>query len=143
MFSKSCEYGIRATLFIAQKSVDEQKVGIDLICDNIEAPRHFTAKVMQILTGADIVSSKKGVNGGFYMTQEQKNASIISIVNAIDGNEIFTRCAIGLKSCSENKPCPIHCGFKAFREELKTMLTNATIIEMVEKLEDGSSFLKL
>lgn len=143
MFSKTCEYAIRATLFTAQKSAEQNKIGIDVICENIEAPKHFTAKILQKLVNNSVVSSKKGVKGGFYLSGEQLQSELINVVYAIDGSDVFTRCAIGLKSCTENKPCPIHCGFKDIREDLKNMLSNTTIESAAQKVNDGEAFLKL
>ena len=143
MFSKTCEYAIRATLFIALKSVDESKVSIDAICENIEAPKPFTAKILQTLVNSNVVSSKKGVKGGFYITEEQLKASLITIVYSVDGKDIFTKCAIGLKHCAESHPCPIHSKFKVVREKLTTILTKATIGNMAKKVDKGVSFLKV
>jgi DNA-binding IscR family transcriptional regulator len=63
MFSKSSEYAIRAAIYISAESSDDKKVSISEICEHILAPQHFTAKIMQILTRHNIVSSRKGVNG--------------------------------------------------------------------------------
>jgi len=72
MFSKACEYGLRATIYIAQKSSEENKIGIEEISRAIDSPLHFTGKILQSLTRARVVSSIKGPNGGFYITPKQK-----------------------------------------------------------------------
>ena len=36
MFSKACEYGIRATLFVAQQSKQERRVSIKEIAEEID-----------------------------------------------------------------------------------------------------------
>lgn len=50
MFSKTCEYAIRAMIFVAQKSTDETRVGIKEIASGTQAPEHFIAKIMQELS---------------------------------------------------------------------------------------------
>ena len=47
MFSKSCEYAIKAMIFVAQKSKDEVRVGVKEIANGIDAPEHFIAKILQ------------------------------------------------------------------------------------------------
>ena len=143
MFSKACEYAIRATVFIASEYKNEDKVGIEDICNNIEAPRPFTAKILQILARENILSSKKGVHGGFYMDEQQGNIKLIDVVYAIDGESLFTSCALGLNKCSEKAPCPLHNKFKPIREGLKKVLESTTIKEMAKKIEKGSSVLKI
>ncbi len=142
MFSKSCEYGIRAIIYIAAESNTGKKVSIQEICAAIEAPNHFTAKILQILSRNRLVSSQKGVHGGFYLTNTQRTSKLIDVVTAIDGKTLFTGCGLGLKQCSETEPCPIHNKFKAIRSGLKKMLEETTIEELGKKLEKGVSVLK-
>ena len=71
MFSKTTEYALRATIYIAQKSSEENKLGIDVIAKAIDSPKSFTAKILQSLTkGNKVISSARGPNGGFYITDK-------------------------------------------------------------------------
>jgi Rrf2 family iron-sulfur cluster assembly transcriptional regulator len=142
MFSKSCEYAIRAAIYIAAESSKEKKAGIADICEHIEAPRHFTAKILQILTRNKIVSSQKGVNGGFYLTREQNMRPLSDIVSATDGNILFTGCGLGLKECSEKEPCPLHEKFGVIRGNIRLMMEGSTIESMAKKLKKGNGFLR-
>ena len=141
MFSKACEYGIRAIVYIASETDDSRKVGIIEVCQHIGAPLHFTAKIMQTFTRKQIVNSQKGVNGGFYLDSSQRKKSLKEIVEAIDGGKIFTGCGLGLKECSEVKPCPIHDQFKEVRNRLNLMMQNTSIQKLAEKLKSGQSVL--
>ena len=47
MFSKACEYAIRAVLYIAEQSLIPQKIGIQSIAVAIEPIEAFTAKTLQ------------------------------------------------------------------------------------------------
>ena len=64
------------------------------------------------------------------------------IVSAIDGDDIYNGCGLGLKNCNELKPCPVHDKFKAIRDDLKKMLETTTLKELTEGLESGLTFLK-
>ncbi|MEX6690987.1 Rrf2 family transcriptional regulator [Danxiaibacter flavus] len=143
LFSKTCEYGIRAAVYIASQHDKDYKIGITEICEKIEAPRHFTAKILQILTREGLVSSQKGVNGGFFMDEEQMNRPLIALVEAVEGTEALSRCGLGLRACSEKEPCPLHNKYKAIRTNIASMLTGITIGDMAKKLQKGSSFLKI
>ena len=142
MFSKSCEYAIRAAIYISAESSMEKMAGIDQICEHIDAPKHFTAKILQILTRNNVVSSKKGVNGGYYLNKTQKDRPLIEIVRATDGDVLFSGCGLGLKECSENEPCPLHDKFKAIRNSMKKMMEESTIESMAVKLKKGGVFLR-
>jgi Rrf2 family iron-sulfur cluster assembly transcriptional regulator len=143
MFSKTCEYGIRAVIYISAKGSQESKIGISDIGKNIEAPIQFTAKILQTLVHNEIVSSQKGVNGGFYLNKQQKQIQLIDVVRVIDGDKLFYGCGLGLKSCSEKEPCPLHDKFKVIRLSLKKMMEQTTIDDMSKNLKNGRSFLRV
>jgi len=141
MFSKACEYGIRAVIFICSQSKYGKKMGVKDICKEIDAPEFFTAKVLQSLARQKIISSSKGPTGGFYMTPEQEKLPAIDLVIAIDGDKIFKGCALGLKQCSETNPCPIHNQFKSIRDDLNKVLKDNTIQDLASEVESGQATL--
>jgi Rrf2 family protein len=142
MFSKSCEYAIRAVIFICTKKEENKVVKIQEIAEAIGAPVYYTSKILQQLSRLKIMGSLKGQNGGFYMGQEHKEIRLIDIVNAIDGDKIFNGCALGLSQCSERNPCPLHAQFKSIRKEIKDMLESTTIHDLSKNLLKGKTTLK-
>lgn len=142
MFSKTCEYAIRAMIFIAQHSETGIKVGIREIAQGIAAPEHFIAKILQQLGRHGLVQSLKGPNGGFYLDEDLKQNKLVEVVEAIDGNRLFTGCGMGLKNCSEKKPCPLHHEFKAIRKKLHDLLSSISVGEFNEELSQGLTYLK-
>ena len=142
MFSKACEYGIRAMLHIARTSKVGTRVGIRDIAKAIDSPEPFMAKILQDLSRKGLVLSIKGPNGGFYMNEVHQKISLAEIVTAIDGDQLFNGCGLGLKACNEKKPCPIHYEFKAIRTNLKAMLQTTALEDLTENLEKGLFHLK-
>lgn len=143
MFSKACEYGIRAAIFIAEQSLLNNKVSKVVIAKAIDSPVEFTAKTLQILTKAGIVNSDRGPHGGFYFNQNQLHSIFLSdIVSLIDGNGIYENCGLGLKECSEDQPCPVHSQFKAIRSNLKKMLEHSSLYDLAIGLKAKETFLK-
>jgi len=68
--------------------------------------------------------------------------SLAEVVSAMDGDQLFTGCGLGLKECNEKKPCPIHDEFKLIRTKLKSMLETTQIGEFTESLAKGLTYLK-
>lgn len=144
MFSKACEYGIKATLYISEQALhSEKKIGVKDIANETNSPEAFTAKIMQILTKKKIVKSAKGPSGGFYIPKEELDKIMLSeIVEAIDGDHIYKGCGLGLDQCNADKPCPVHDKFKLIRDELAEMLTKTSLLELANGLDSGLTFLK-
>lgn len=144
MFSKACEYGIKAVIFIASRSGDNVRVGLKETAVAINSPEAFTAKILQQLSRNHIIRSTKGPNGGFEVSEVQlKKIKLIQIVYAIDGDSLFTACGLGLEECSEAFPCPVHHKFKAVRDELKHIAESTTLEDLVKGVHNGTAFLKV
>lgn len=143
MFSKACEYGIRASIYIAEQSQLNRKVSLKQVADAIESPAAYTSKILQLLSRNKIINSDKGPTGGFSIDKlELEKIKLSTIVQAIDGNNIYIGCGLGLNKCNENKPCPVHNQFKSIRNELKMMLENTTVKSLADDFEKGLTFLK-
>lgn len=136
MFSKSCEYGLRAVIFIAQQSHLGHKANLTAISEAADSPPAFTAKILQQLTKKEVIDSSKGPNGGFFIAPVAlKNMTLEAVVSALDGDSIYTNCGLGLLQCNDKKPCPLHFKFVVIREELKAMLQNTTLLTLSTNMD--------
>lgn len=142
VFSKTCEYAIRAVFYIASNTVDGRKVGIKEIAAEVDSPEYFLAKILQDLSRKGLIDSTKGPNGGFYVDAKTLKRPLADIVSAVDGDGIFTGCGMGLSYCSETNPCPLHHEFKKVRNQLTKMLTQTTIGQFNKELLNGNLTLK-
>ncbi len=129
-------------IFIAKRSKAGEKAGIKEISKEIDSPESFIAKILQELGRKGLVLSNKGPNGGFFLDEQLLDGSLADIVKSVDGEKIFSGCGLGLKQCSEAKPCPIHYQFKIIREEMRNMLETAKLSSFTEELENKLTFLK-
>ena len=144
MFSKATEYALRATIYIAQKSSEENKIGIEEIAKSIDSPQSFTAKILQILTKDNkIVSSTRGPNGGFYITKQARKLPVMAIMEAMGENDFFKNCVLGLKLCSEVNPCPMHYEYKPIKQQLIALFENKTIQILADEIKNGDVFIRI
>lgn len=141
MFSKACEYGIKAMIYLCERHEDLQKTGIKEIADKIQSPEAFTAKIMQKLSKLDFLDSVRGPGGGFFLSKPPEQISLAQIVEAIDGDDIFNGCSLGLQQCNSARPCPLHFEFVAIRDDLAKMLHNTNLGQLAASLKNGSTFL--
>ena len=143
MFSKACQYGIKAAIFIAVNSQENKRVNLKAIAKEINSPVAFTAKVLQILTKNGIIDSVKGAAGGFEIKNDQLDKIMLSsIVISIDGDTVYTNCGLGYGNCSEITPCAVHFQFKQIREELKVMLESTSLLDLSNNINNELTFFK-
>ncbi|WP_176719462.1 RrF2 family transcriptional regulator [Rhodohalobacter halophilus] len=132
LLSKSCIYGLRASLYLAsQKS--EGYTPIRKMSEDLEISFHFLTKIMQQLTADELLESFKGPNGGVRLKKSGDEITFMDIVMAIDGPALFTECALGLPGCGVEKPCPFHEQWAETRDNIKEMMEGTTINELAIK----------
>jgi len=143
MFSTSCHYGLQAILYIALHSDGDEKISLNSIAEEQEIPKHFLSKILQLLVKHNLLVSMKGPTGGFSLSRSADEITLIEVIKAIDGLEIFDKCGIGLKRCDDNHPCPIHHDYKKVRNRIQNLFESKTIKELIEDIESGDSIVSL
>jgi Rrf2 family iron-sulfur cluster assembly transcriptional regulator len=131
-FSKKCEYGLQAILFMATQR-EECICPAEEISNKLNIPKEFISKILQSLTESGIVESKKGKSGGFKLAKNPSLIKLIDIVDAIDGLDSFNSCVLGFPNCSPEKPCPVHDQWGELRTKAYDMLSTETIDKFKEK----------
>lgn len=129
--TKTCELAIRAVVLIAQDQSGDP-VRINKLHDALDVGFSFMTKILQPLTLAGILNSYKGAKGGISLNRSAKEISVKDIVLAIDGDTLFTRCALGLPYCDNNDPCEFHHRWKQVRDLLIDTFENTTIDELAK-----------
>ncbi|CUU00643.1 transcriptional regulator, BadM/Rrf2 family [Candidatus Thermokryptus mobilis] len=130
LLSKTTEYGIRAVLYIALNS--SKYITTKEIAKELKIPKHFLAKVIQKLVRSKIIYSRRGRNGGFVLRKSPDKLKIIDVVLALEGDELFKKCVLGLPNCSDENPCSVHQNWSVIREQIKQMLSERTLKELLD-----------
>lgn len=150
LLSKSCIYGLRASVLLASKNQNDY-INIRDLSEELDISFHFLTKVLQNLTQQQILESYKGPNGGVKLARSADSITFMDIVSAIDADYAFDKCLFGLPGCGELKPCPVHDKWSALKEELLEMMNHATLQELADRnnsidlqnaLQDSDDFFK-
>ncbi|MGM0505723.1 MAG: RrF2 family transcriptional regulator, partial [Bacteroidota bacterium] len=120
-------------------SSEHKNVELNEIAVNQEIPKHFLSKILQLLVKQKLLLSMRGPNGGFRLCREPKEISLVEIVEAIDGLDIFKQCGIGIRECDDQDPCQIHDEYKASRERMFCLFQNKTLEALTEDVRNGDS----
>ncbi len=129
MISKSCEYGLRAALYVASRKTEDY-VSIREISDTLDISFHFLTKILQRLTEQGILQSYRGPHGGVSLARSPTDVTMLDIITAIEGPEMFTSCILGLSGCGEAKPCPLHKQWARERVRMEKMFRSTNLAAM-------------
>lgn len=141
MLSKSCEYAIRAVLYLSIHSDVDNKIGIKVIAKELNIPGQFLNKILQKLVKNNLVYSTKGNTGGFYVDWDIRKKPVLSIVEIVDGLDGFQKCSMGLNKCSHKKPCAFHNNFQKHRMQMLHVLKKTNILDLSADIKNGMAYL--
>lgn len=141
MLSLTCKTAIKAVIYLTSKSETGEKTSIKEIAGFIDASEHTVGKMLQTLVKDKVINSSKGPNGGFYIDSKQKNQSIINVVVAIDGKDVFKKCGLGLSKCSATHPCPIHNDYSLIRNLFEKLCREKKMSDLCTPVSDGLAYL--
>lgn len=142
MFSKSTEYALRATIYIAQKSSENNKLGLAEIAKAIDSPKSFTAKILQQLSKDNkFIISISGPRGGFYLPEETKKLPVSKVLELMGENTKLTKCVLGLNQCSDTAPCPMHSRYKFIKKQLTDLFDKENIEQLAKDVDSGASWI--
>ena len=141
MFNKETEYALRGLVYIQMQNFKGHRPGTDEISREIDAPRFFTAKILQRMVRMGFVMSRKGKGGGFFFDKEKSELTIRELITATEGDKIITGCGFGLKNCSPDNPCPMHERYAAIRDAIEDLVTSETISSLASNYSKNTKFI--
>lgn len=138
--SQTTGYAIKALTCIAG-GCDVKQIRDIAKCTTI--PVSYLPKVIHRLGKAGILESKRGNKGGVWLTRNPAELSLLEISHAVDGEDQFTSCLLGLENCSDARACPTHDFWKASRTAIRQTLANTSLADVLafekSRSEEGST----
>jgi Rrf2 family protein len=105
MFSQTAEYALRVVAYLA--AAGGQAATTRQIAAGTRVPEGYLAKVLQSLSRAGLVHSRRGLHGGSVLARPADELTIYDVVQAVDPIRRITTCPLGLKSHG-SVLCPVH-----------------------------------
>jgi Rrf2 family protein len=140
MLSNSSKYAIKGVLYLAVNSNEDRKIMVRDIFEMIHVPEAYLAKLLQELSRHNLISSTRGPKGGFYLSDEDRERTLMDIVRVIDGEKRIKSCVLGIKDCDMDNPCVLHKLVGANKAKFIKVLQNTTILDLVEGKQDLEEF---
>lgn len=141
MLSNSTKYALKAVLFLAVNSDDENKILVKDFSKPINVPQAYLSKLLQKLARHNIVSSTRGPKGGFYLNEQNRSVPLLEIITVIDGESRLTSCMLSMNKCNEEHPCPMHDLLGDTKTHFLKNLKETTVGDLVSDILEGKSFL--
>ena len=104
MISQAVEYSLRAMVLLTQSA--SEPITVQAMAERGQIPAPYLSKLLQGLTRAGLVTSQRGVGGGYLLTRSPAEITLADIVNVVDPLQRITKCPLGITG--HIALCPLH-----------------------------------
>lgn len=101
----------------------------------LDLPKATVAKCLKTLAKHEVLTSQRGVNGGYALARQPKEISIAEVITAMDGPVQMTSCTDGHSgNCQIEKTCPMRGGWDGVNADIYKLLRGRSLADMVKQL---------
>jgi len=130
--TRAADYAVRVMIHMAGLPPGTRTSRTEL-ANAAGCPDQFLSKVLQDLTRAGLVISHRGNTGGFELPALHKSATMLEVVEAVEGPVRLNICLAHEQACERQSWCPAHSVWARAQEALVTVLRNTSITELAKQ----------
>lgn len=127
--TKRGDYAIRAMLVLARDG-DDRLLSVRHIAAEMDIPPRFLPQVMGDLVRASLVEGAPGRAGGYRLSRPAAEISLLTVVEAVEGDSRRQTCVLRGGTCRANGTCAVHDAFAAAEEAVIDTLGGVTLAEV-------------
>ena len=130
------EYALRALLVLGL-NYDESVVRIQTISEQQNIPKRFLEQILNDLKSAGVVTSRRGVAGGYRLARRPEEITLAVVIRHIEGalapvscvsEKFYEKC-----SCPDESRCAIRSVMKEVRDAIVEIVERVTIAELCQR----------
>ncbi len=141
VITRATEYAVRTVIYLAQQPKNDIVLKKD-ICRTQEVTPAFLTKILQPLIKAGIVSSQRGVGGGFLLAKDPGEINMLDVLQAEEGQLKLNHCLVDTSACHRDGYCSAHEVWHDAQREMAEVLKRYSIADLVRREKEKLDFLK-
>ena len=137
MLSKKAKYAINALIYIA-KSKENKPVMSSEISKHQNIPKKFLERILLDLKSAEILDSKRGRHGGYFLSKSTTEINLAEVMRLFDGAIAFLPCVThdyyqACEECKFEEQCGIHHAFLELKLMTVKFLKKCTLKDILQR----------
>lgn len=92
----------------------------------------FLSQAMTPLAARGWVQSEPGPSGGYLLTADLDEVSVLDVIEAIEGPSEGGRCVLEDRVCGDSAPCALHQPWTRARTQLLDELSNSPLASLAQ-----------
>jgi FeS assembly SUF system regulator len=129
--NKLTDYGIVLLTHLARQRAGPIHSARDL-ADASHLPAPTVNKLLKKLSQARLLTSQRGVNGGYTLAKDPAQISVAEVINALEGPIGMTECSSVAGLCSLEPTCPNRSGWRNISEAIRDTLQKLSLQDIAQ-----------
>jgi Rrf2 family protein len=134
--SRRAEYALRALLLIA-KDQNERIHQIQELSERGNIPVKFLEQILLSLRNEGLLTSKRGVGGGYSLRKRPSDIVVLDIIELLDGPIAPLPCALERPGepcgCPDPTRCPLRPLMRQAREMIRDLFSSKTVQDLLDE----------
>ncbi len=126
------DYGIRSVLYLSRQPFKKISF-VNEISEEYKIPRSFLAKILQKLVKAKLVRSYRGVKGGFSLSKQARDISMLDVIEAVEGKLCLNICLTDKRNCGFSRNCPVSPAWAAIQIKMTDVLKKVNFEDLARQ----------
>ena len=114
---------------VAQSPIETQHMARSLAKET-KLPLPTVGKLLRQLSEHGLLSSHRGVNGGYNLAREARSISVAEIILALEGPIGFNECSVVKGLCNMERSCAIKSNSQIIGGALRDALQHVTLFDL-------------
>jgi FeS assembly SUF system regulator len=129
--SKLADYSVVIMGWLAQQ---QKPSTIKQISDGTQIPLATVRKLTRFLTAAELCRARKGPHGGYSLARPAQQVSLLSVIEAVEGEMAVTECALqdGC-DCSLMPHCDARPGWQVINLIIRNLLSGLSVADVMHE----------
>jgi Rrf2 family protein len=132
--TRAADYAVRVMIHLASQP-EGTILSKTVLAKAAEAPESFLSKILQALARGGLIRAHRGVEGGFALLPLGARASLLDVVESIDGPIALNLCLTSDDACRRLAECAVHDVWRRAQAAMVSVLREAKIADMVSAPE--------
>ncbi len=131
--SKRGDYVMRSAISLARAFEAPTPRKIREVVADTEVPRTFAPQILVDLVRAGLATSKAGRDGGYRLSRDPSQITVLEVIEAGEGPLRAERCALGEGPCRWDAVCPMHETWSQATVAIRDLLARTSLADLAAR----------
>lgn len=126
--TNTSEYALRILSYMAKDP--NRMYSAKYLIDSLHISDKYLRRLMTDLSKHGFIKSIQGRDGGYTFAKSPAQITFADVIDAVEGMDKYTGCALGFEKCSDENPCVMHSTWAQIRDKFVTLFNTNTLADL-------------